>query len=130
MVGQVIRTDRAHRSPLYPQAVRAGDFVFVSGTVGIDPSTGDLAGPTVQEQTRQALVNCRHILEAAGADLGDVVDVHRLLWDPDDADAYNEVFRTFFPDELPARSGGRLGANIPGLLVSVKMVAYTGPSTP
>jgi 2-iminobutanoate/2-iminopropanoate deaminase len=55
---EVIRTPNAPSSPLYSQGVRAGEHVHVSGLVGVDVSTGNLAGPTIQEQTRQALTNC------------------------------------------------------------------------
>jgi 2-iminobutanoate/2-iminopropanoate deaminase len=69
----VITTPDAPASPLYSQAVRAGDYVYVSGLVGIDVSTGTLAGSTIQEQTRQALANCDAVLKAAGATFEDVV---------------------------------------------------------
>jgi 2-iminobutanoate/2-iminopropanoate deaminase len=61
---EIISTQAAPSSPLYSQAVKAGQHVYVSGLVGIDPTTGDLAGPTIQEQVRQALTNCRAILKA------------------------------------------------------------------
>ena len=76
---EVIETPNAPGSPLYSQAVKAGQHVYVSGLVGIDVSTGGLAGSTIQEQTRQALTNCEAILNAAGARLEDVVEVGVLL---------------------------------------------------
>ena len=75
MPRHVIATAEAPSSPLFSQAVKAGPFVFVSGTVGIEPSTGSLAGATIQEQTRQALTNCQAILHAGDASLDDVVEV-------------------------------------------------------
>ena len=60
---EVISTQAAPSSPLYSQAVKAGQYIYVSGLVGIDPATGDLAGSTIQEQTRQALANCEAILK-------------------------------------------------------------------
>ena len=72
---EVIATPDAPSSPLYSQAVKAGNHVYVSGTVGLDVTTGGLAGPTIKEQTRQALANCETILRAAGATLDDVVEV-------------------------------------------------------
>lgn len=62
----------------------------------MDPATGHVAGPTIKEQARQALENCRNILRAAGAGLNDVVDVHQLLLNPDDADDFTDVCLTFF----------------------------------
>src|ERR1700712_5052343 len=84
MPRQIITTANAPSSPLYSQGVKAGPHVFVSGIVGIDPSTGKLAGDTIQDQTRQALTNCQAILEAGGAGLDDVTEVGILLTHPGD----------------------------------------------
>ena len=81
---EVISTPNAPSSPLYSQAVKAGQHVHVSGLVGLDVSNGKLAGPTIQEQTRQALTNCQAVLHAAGATLDDVVEVGVLLTNPTD----------------------------------------------
>ena len=75
MPRQIITTANAPNSPFYSQGVKAGPHVLISGIVGIDPSTGSLAGDTIQEQTRQALTNCEAILQAGGASLDDVVEV-------------------------------------------------------
>ncbi len=64
---EIVSISDAPSSPLYNQAVKAGGLVYVSGLVGIDVTTGGLAGPTIREQTRQALANCRAVLRAAGA---------------------------------------------------------------
>lgn len=64
MPRQIITTADAPSSPLYSQAVKAGPHVLVSGIIGIDPAAGTLAGDTIQDQTRQALANCRAILRA------------------------------------------------------------------
>ncbi len=76
---QIIRTPAAPHSPLFSQAIKVGSTIYVSGTAGIDPGTNQLAGLTIQEQTRQALINCESILRAAGAKLENVVEVHELL---------------------------------------------------
>ena len=125
MPRQVIATEKAPKSPLFSQAVKAGPFVFVSGTVGIDPSSGRLAGGTIQEQTRQALTNCQEILEAGGASLDDVVEVGILLTNPADFDGLNEEWARWFPSDPPTRYGVKLGVDVPGLLVSIRMTAYT-----
>ena len=72
---EVISTSTAPSSPLYSQAVKAGQHIYVSGSIGVDVSTGNLVGPTIQEQTRQALTNCEAVLRASGATLEDVVEV-------------------------------------------------------
>ncbi|MFC8598983.1 RidA family protein [Isoptericola sp. NPDC057191] len=122
-----VSTTTAPGSPLFSQAVKAGPFVIVSGLVGVDVSTGALAGPTIQEQTRQALTNCREVLDAAGATLDDVVEVGVLLVDPDDFPGMNEEYARWFPADPPARYAAKLGAVIPGVLVSIRMMAYRAP---
>ena len=126
MPTEVISTPDAPSFPSYSQAVKAGDTVYVAGTIGVDVTTGELAGNTVREQTRQALLNCRAILRAAGAGLGDAVMVHTLLRRPEDADGVNEIFDEFFPDVRPPRCVSRLGVERPGILVSIAMVAVVG----
>lgn len=123
---EVISTADAPASALYSQATRAGGFVFISGLVGVDPATGTLAGPTIQEQTRQALANCRAVLAAAGGTLDDVTEVGVLLVDPDDFAGMNEEYARWFPTSPPARYAAKLGAVIPGVLVSTRMTAYVG----
>jgi 2-iminobutanoate/2-iminopropanoate deaminase len=122
MTRTVVRTDDAPSSPAYSQAYRVGDLVFLSGTVGIDPVTGELPG-SVRGQTRQALANCRSILAAAGAGPEHVVDVHVLLRDPEDAAGFEEGYRGFFPSDPPPRCISRLGVDRAGIRVSVKMTA-------
>jgi 2-iminobutanoate/2-iminopropanoate deaminase len=123
MPRQFIRNANAPASPLFSQAVKAGEFIFVSGTAGIDPATQKIAGPTIQEQTRQAIVNCSNILNAAGATLADVVDVQALLAKPEDFAGLNEAYASFFATDPPARSVARLGPELPGILVSIRMTA-------
>ncbi len=122
----VIDTPNAPSSPLYSQAVKAGQHVYVSGLVGIDVSTGNLAGPTIQEQTRQSLTNCQAVVQAAGATLADVVEVGVLLTNPTDFAGMNDEYATWFPAEPPTRYVAKLGVEIPDLLVSVRMTAFVG----
>ena len=74
-------------------------------------------------RARQALANCEAILRAAGASLDDVVDVGVLLSDPDDFAGMNEEYARWFPSNPPTRYAAKLGAEIPGLLVSIRMTA-------
>jgi 2-iminobutanoate/2-iminopropanoate deaminase len=124
MPRQIITTANAPSSPLYTQGVRAGPHVFVSGTVGIDSSSGNLAGYTIQDQTRQALVNCEAVLQAGGASLDDVVEVGILLANPADFAGLNEEYAHWFPSEPPTRYVAKLGVELPGLLVSIRMTAF------
>ena len=121
---QIITTANAPSSPLFSQAAKAGPHVFVSGTAGIDPKTGSLAGNTIQDQTRQALTNCRSILQAGGASLDDVIEVGVLLTNPADFAGLNEEYARWFPSEPPTRYVAKLGVELPGLLVSIRMTAF------
>jgi len=123
MPRQIITTPNAPSSPLYSQGVKAGSQVFVSGTTGIDPRTGEQAGDVIQVQTRQALANCEAILQAGGASLDDVVEVGVLLSNPGDFVGMNEEYAHWFPSDPPTRYAAKLGAEMPGLLVSIRMTA-------
>jgi 2-iminobutanoate/2-iminopropanoate deaminase len=123
---EVISTPNAPSSPLYSQAVKAGEHVYVSGLVGIDMTTGNLAGSTIQDQTRQALANCEAILNAAGATLQDVVEVGVLLTSPTDFAGMNDEYAIWFPAEPPARYVAKLGVEISNVLVSIRMTAFVG----
>jgi len=122
---EIVSTADAPSSPLYSQAVRAGGLVYVSGLVGIDVTTGGLAGPTIQEQTRQALANCRAVLRAANATWEDIVEVGVLLTNPADFAGMNEEYATWFPSAPPTRYVAKLGVELPGILVSIRMTACT-----
>lgn len=126
MPRQIITTPSAPSSPLFSQGIVAGSHVFVSGTTGTDPSNGQLVGESIQLQTRQALKNCEAILEAGGASLADVVEVGVLLADPADFAGMNEEYARWFPGDQPTRYAAKLGAEIPGLLVSIRMTAWLG----
>src|SRR5215472_14678644 len=126
MPREVISTPEAPEYPAYSQAVKAGNTIYVAGTTGVDVVTGEFAGPTVKEQARQSLLNIQAILRAGGAELSDAVMVHTLLLRPEDADGLIEVFDEFFPVRRPPRFVAKLGADRPGLLVSIAMVAVTG----
>jgi 2-iminobutanoate/2-iminopropanoate deaminase len=123
---EVISTSDAPSSPLYSQAVKAGNHVYVSGLVGVDVTTGTLAGSSIQEQTRQALTNCQAVLHAAGATLDDVVEVGVLLTNPSDFAGMNDEYATWFRAEPPTRYVTKLGVELPGILVSIRMTAFVG----
>jgi 2-iminobutanoate/2-iminopropanoate deaminase len=127
MPRQTITIANAPRSPLYSQGVKQGPLVLISGIVGIDPSTGSFAGDTIQDQTRQALTNCEAILQAGGASLDDVLEVGILLATPSDFAGLNEEYARWFPIEPPTRYIAKLGVDVPGLLVSIRMTAFVTP---
>ena len=121
---QIVKTDDAPSSPLYSQAVMVGSTIYVSGMAGIDVATKQLAGVTIQEQTRQALHNCTAVVEAAGGTLEDVVQVTVLLADPADFAGMNEEYAKVFAVNPPARAVTKLGVDLPNLLVSIMMTAH------
>jgi 2-iminobutanoate/2-iminopropanoate deaminase len=123
---EVISTAAAPGSPLFSQGIKVGRHVYVSGLVGIDATSGKLAGPSIQEQTRQSLTNCQAVLQAARATLEDVVEVGVLLTDPADFGGMNDEYATWFPTEPPTRYVAKLGVEIPGVLVSIRMTAVLG----
>jgi 2-iminobutanoate/2-iminopropanoate deaminase len=85
-----------------------------------------MIGPTIQDQTSQALRNCQAIVEAGGGKLDDVVQVTVLLANPSDFSGMNEAYARFFPTDPPVRAVARLGPELPGVLVSVMMIASLG----
>jgi len=106
----------------YSPAVRAGDFVFVSGQTPRDPVSGQLVGDDVASQTRSTLGNLRRVLEQAGAGMTDVVSVTVYLQNSDDWDAMNAVYREVFSAPHPSRT--TVGADLRGILVEISAVAY------
>lgn len=118
----IISTSAAPTSPYYSQGVVAGGLLHVSGMVGVDPETGALAGSTIGDQTRQALTNCLAIAGACGAGQDDVVEVGVLLADPADFAAFNEEWSQCWSTAPPARYVAKLGVELPGVLVSIRMV--------
>ena len=123
MAGQIITTKDAPQSPLYAQGIRVGPQIWVSGMTGLDPVSGLMAGTTIQQQTGQALTNCERIIEAGGGTRHDIVEVGVLLADPNDFAGLNEAYAEHFPDNPPTRYVARLGPELPGVLVSIRMTA-------
>jgi 2-iminobutanoate/2-iminopropanoate deaminase len=104
-VKDIISTDRAPQAiGPYSQAVRAGNLVFASGQIPIDPATGEFVAGGITEQTEQVLRNLTAVFEAAGLGLKQVVKTTVFLADMDDFAAMNEVYGRFFPQQSPARA--------------------------
>lgn len=102
---EIIATDRAPGAiGPYSQAVRCGDFVFVSGQIPIDPATGAFVSEDIAEQTEQVLKNLGAVLEAAGTSLDSVVKTTVFLADMNDFAAMNEVYGRYFSKDAPARA--------------------------
>lgn len=124
MERRIIFTNKAPAPPAsYSQATKAAGLVFVSGTAPIDPKTGAIAGPTIQEQTKQALANISAILAEAGSSMDKIVSATVILADEDDFSGMNEEWLKWFPSAPPARQGAKLPVRIPGLKVSIAVIA-------
>lgn len=124
MPRDIVRTNLAPQSPpTYSQAVKAGGLVFVSGTGPVDPATGKIVGETIQEQTRQCLTNISAILVAAGSSLEKVASATVILLEEEDFAGLNEEWLKWFPVDPPARQGAKLPVRIPGMKVSIAVIA-------
>lgn len=109
--------------PAYSQAVKAAGLVFVSGTAPIDPATGRIAEGDAQAQTAQCLRNIAAILEAAGSSLEKAVSATLVVADEDDFAAINEEWLKWFPADPPARQGAKMPVRIPGMKISIALIA-------
>jgi 2-iminobutanoate/2-iminopropanoate deaminase len=124
---EVIRTDRApgpFQGAPYNQAIRVGELVFVAGQVGVDLATGELAGPTIQDQTEQIMRNLAAVLEAAGSSLDKLLKTTVFLSDFSDFAGMNEVYARHVGDRPPARS--TIGvAELPiGARIEIEAIAH------
>lgn len=110
--------------PLTP-AVRAGDFIFVSGQLGLDDK-GVLVAEDITAQTRQAIERISAILKQADVSLDAVVKVSVWITDKTDFPAFNNIYREYFPNNPPARSTVVSDLLIPGAKVEIDATAYAG----
>ena len=106
----------------YSPAVRAGDFVFISGQVPVDPKTQKVVSEDFEAQVRQTLSNVKAALGAAGATLDDVVSVIAYLTSMDDWGRFNDIYKETFRAPYPTRTA--VGAMLRGFKVEVSAVAY------
>ena len=113
----------APRGP-YSPAVRAGDFIFVSGQVPVNPATGQLLNADIATETRQVLNNIKAILDGCGASMADVVRCGVFLLEGSEFAAMNAVYAEFFGEAKPARTTVVSGFAMPGLRVEIDAIAY------
>ena len=123
MTKKVINVPNAPKLPFSP-AIRAGDFIFVSGQGGfVDAEGKEVKG--IDAQTRQCLENIKNVLKAANATLDDVVKVTIFLRNVDDFPKMNETYQGYFPQDYPARSTAVTGLVMPTMLVEIECMAYS-----
>jgi 2-iminobutanoate/2-iminopropanoate deaminase len=105
MKKKVIQTDKAPKAiGPYSQAIQAGNLLFLSGQIPLDPKTGELTGRNIRQQTQQVLENIQGLLESQGLGMKDVVKVTIFLKDIGNFNQMNEVYATYFSSSPPARS--------------------------
>jgi 2-iminobutanoate/2-iminopropanoate deaminase len=113
----------APRGP-YSPAVRAGDFIYVSGQVPVDPATQKAVSGDIAVETRRVLDNIKLILKGCGAEMSDVVRCTVFLADQADFAAMNTVYAEFFGDAKPTRTTVVAGFVLPGIKVEIDAIAY------
>lgn len=123
MPRNIIFTSKSASNPAYSQAVRAAGLIFVSGTAPIDPATGQIVEGTVEQQVAQCLRNISAILESAGSSLDKAVSATLVVADEEDFSAISAEWMRWFPIDPPARQGAKLPVRVPGLKVSIAMIA-------
>ena len=107
----------------YSQAIQAGDTVYVSGQLPIDPATGQFAEGDIRDLPRQSLLNVQHILESVGLSMAHVVKTTVFLADMNDFAGMNEVYAEFFAAPFPARSAVAVKTLPKGASVEIECVA-------
>lgn len=126
-VKDIIATDRAPRAiGPYSQAVRAGNLVFASGQIPIDPATGEFVPGGIAEQTEQVLRNLTAVFEAAGLGMDQIIKTTVFLADMDDFTAMNEVYSRFFSTAPPARATVQAARLPRDARVEIEAIAMVG----
>ncbi len=123
MAKVIVTTENAPKSMAFSQGVKAGGFVFVAGQGPFDPTTGEVVGTTIQEQTAQSLKNIEAILQAAGSSLDRIVSATFILADPNDFAGMNEEWVKWFTKDPPARQGAKLPIQPKGMKISIAVIA-------
>ena len=123
-VKQVIVSENAP-APIgpYNQAVQSGDFVFLSGQIGIDPATGNLIDSSVDGQINQAMKNQKAVLQASGLGFDDVVQTRIYFTNMSDWDTINRIYATSFNGTYPSRAAIQVAGLPKGAKVEIEMVA-------
>ncbi len=128
MSKRVIFTERAPK-PIgpYSQAIRAGNFIFLSGQIPIDPKTGELVKGDIRQQTQQVLENIKGVLESQKLGMEDVVKVNIFLKDMGNFNQMNEVYATYFSATPPARSTVEVAKLPRNAEIEIEAIALTQP---
>ena len=111
-------------TPVLSPAVKIDNLVYTAGQVGVKSDTGELAGSGIQEQTKQVMENIKLLLEAAGSSMDKIIKCLVFITDMKDFQAMNEVYKSYFEKDLPARSCVQVAALArPELIVEIEAIA-------
>ena len=120
-----IETDKAPAAiGPYSQGISAGSWHFISGQLGMNPATGELVGPDLESQAKQALKNLQQIVEAGGCTLNDVVAVDVFLTNMGEFAVFNGIYEAFFKGHKPARAVVEVRALPKGACVEMKCIVH------
>ncbi|MDO8577723.1 MAG: RidA family protein [Dehalococcoidales bacterium] len=121
---KVIATDAAPKAVgPYSQAIQAGNFLFLSGQLALNPQNGEMVGSDISTQTKQVIENIKGVLGAAGASLADVVKTTVFLQNMGDFSQMNEVYKQYFGDSAPARSTVEVARLPKNALIEIESIA-------
>ena len=126
MKKRAVQTDKAPKAiGPYSQAIRAGNFLFLSGQVAFDPATGELVKGNIVEQTRRVLENMRAVLESEGLGLADVVKTTVFMKNIEDFARMNEIYASYFSSPHPARSTIEVARLPRDVQIEIEAIALT-----
>jgi 2-iminobutanoate/2-iminopropanoate deaminase len=126
MSNHIHSDDAASPVAAYTQAVRAGDLVFVSGCIPIDPGSGELVEETIEAATAQSLENVRNVLKGAELGFENVVKASVFMIESDDYAGMNKVYAEIMPEPYPAREAIFVKALPKGARVEISVIAHVG----
>lgn len=107
----------------YSQAVKNGNFLFISGLIGQDPLTGKLLESTVEEEMKQLFLNMKKIVSASGFEMQDIIKTTIFVTNFNFYESFNAIYRDYFPEEYPARSTVQVGGLLLGAKIEVEAIA-------
>ena len=110
----------------YSQGIRAGEFLFISGQIPIDPNTGEILSENIRDATRRVIENIVAILEAAGGSLKNVVKVNVYIKNMENFQDVNEIYESYFGDHKPARAFVEVSDLPKNVEIEMEAIAYMG----
>jgi 2-iminobutanoate/2-iminopropanoate deaminase len=126
---KIVSTDKAPKAiGPYSQAISTENMVYTAGQIGLDPASMEIVRGGIEAETRQALTNLKHVLEAADSGLNFVIKTLVFLQDMNDFAKMNTVYAEFFPEHPPARSTAQVAALPKGALVEIECMALISPT--